>query len=247
MQLLLNMFLKLITINIEGSKHLDKVLAFLKKENPDVVCLQEVFAVDFPKIKNELKMEGKYFSTSNKASINKYTAQANGQEGVALLTRLPHDSIKGHYYVGKGDIPLFTDPYAKDRVLVHSTIESQEKKYTIGTTHFTWTPDGQPDKKQWQAFHSLMNYIKKFDNFVLCGDLNAPRGREMFAEFTKYFTDHLPLEINSTLDPKLHKAGHLELVVDTIFSTSYYTVHNIKTAEGISDHKAIIGEITEAR
>jgi len=237
------MSIKLVTINIEGSKHLDKVIPFLKKENPDVICLQDIFAVDFLKIKDQSKISGSFFAACNKIDKNKYNSQTNGEEGVAYLTNLSHNPIKGFYYVGKGTKPKFTDPYSKDRVLVFSTVEKEGKKYTIGTTHFYWTPDGHPNKEQWQAFHSLINHVKKFDEFILCGDFNAPRGREIFSEFNKHFIDHLPLKITSTLDPKLHKAGHLNLVIDTIFSTPHYKVNNIQTIEGISDHKAIIGEI----
>ncbi len=40
--------MKLISINIEINRHYDTVLNFLKKEKPDVVCLQEVLEDDLP-------------------------------------------------------------------------------------------------------------------------------------------------------------------------------------------------------
>ena len=53
--------MKLISLNIEGDKHLDdKILPFFDKEKPDVLCLQEVFAKDIQKICQRTGLE-KYF------------------------------------------------------------------------------------------------------------------------------------------------------------------------------------------
>ena len=50
--------LKLISLNIEGDKHIPQVLAFFKREQPEIICLQEVFLPDFKMFKKELGMEG---------------------------------------------------------------------------------------------------------------------------------------------------------------------------------------------
>ncbi len=241
------MAIKLLTLNIEGSKHLDKVVPFFKQENADIVCLQEVFKVDFPKIKKELNMQGKLFPGTNIIKPNKFADQLHGLKGVAYLTRLKHSSIEPYYYMGDNKIKEFVDPYLVNRILVYSVLDINKQKYIVGTTHFPWTPDGKSSKQQWQAFNSLMAFIKKFDGFILCGDFNAPRGGDIFSAFTEYFTDSLPQNITSTLDPALHRKGdRLQLVVDTIFHTSNYEVNQVRVVEGVSDHKAIIGEISTA-
>lgn len=38
--------MKLISLNIEGHKHIDRQLPFFEIEAPDVLCLQEVFEPD---------------------------------------------------------------------------------------------------------------------------------------------------------------------------------------------------------
>ena len=42
--------MKLITVNIEGNKHLLDIGNLIAVEQPDVLCLQEVFATDLPAI-----------------------------------------------------------------------------------------------------------------------------------------------------------------------------------------------------
>ena len=58
--------LKLISINIEMDRHLDLIQSFLKKEKPDVVCLQEVLKSDFPKLGEKFGMTGVF------ANMGKY-------------------------------------------------------------------------------------------------------------------------------------------------------------------------------
>ncbi len=237
------MTLKIITLNIEGSKHLNKVLPFLKDQSADVICLQEVFDFDFPKIKNYLGMDGSFYPMSNRTNPNTSYGQYGGKWGVCILTNLPHDDIKGKYYVGTGETPIFGKDENDDRVLVHTTVEKDNEKYTITTTHFYLTLDGMPTKEQWDAFNSLLKILKSLNEIILCGDFNAPRGRPMFKEFEKYYKDNLPLEIDSTIDTKYHKVKTLKLVVDTFFTTEKYMVSEMNVFDGLSDHKALVAKI----
>ena len=50
--------LKLVSTNIEGNRHLDKILPFLQKSKADVICLQEVYLPDFLMLKKMLGMRG---------------------------------------------------------------------------------------------------------------------------------------------------------------------------------------------
>jgi len=235
--------IKLITLNIEGRKHLKRVIPFLEEENADVICLQEVFERDYLEIKNKLNLNGSYSPMSNRTTPNKYYDQLFGKWGVCLLTKLKEFEIEEYYYRGKGDSPQFHNIWSDDRVLVYGTFKKNDKKYLIGTTHFCFTPDGQADNDQRKYFKKLISFLKKFNNFILAGDFNAPRGREIFTKFTKYFKDNLPKETTSTLDTKYHQMKNLRLVVDTIFTKGTYSVENIKLIKGLSDHKALVGKI----
>ena len=236
------MSIKLLTLNIEGSKHLDLVIPFIKKEKPEVVCLQEVFEIDFPRIKKELEIGGQFFPTTNKDNP-KYTDQPNGYEGIAFFTNLEHTSIKSHCYSGKGYIQSFKDAESREYTLVYSIVNKDGKDYTIGTTHFTWTPDGKQTKQQLDDLKKLINFIDRFNSLILCGDFNAPRGGETFSNFTKHLKDNLPKNITSTIDIKIHNKVKKDMAVDNIFSKGAYNVSNVKVIDGVRDHKAIIGEI----
>ncbi|HEY5810705.1 MAG TPA: endonuclease/exonuclease/phosphatase family protein, partial [Povalibacter sp.] len=91
----------------------------------------------------------------------------------------------------------------------------------------------------------LKRALAAYPDYVLCGDFNAPRGRPLFSLFTDELglTDHLPPTVTTTIDPQLHRAGALQLVVDTIFSTPHYQVEDVQVLEGISDHKGILATL----
>ncbi len=56
--------MKLISLNIELNRHHELVLPFLKSQNADVVCLQELLEEDFEMYKRELGMNGVYRALS---------------------------------------------------------------------------------------------------------------------------------------------------------------------------------------
>ncbi len=123
------------------------------------------------------------------------------------------------------------------------------RTYRIGVTHFTWSTNGDITDEQRADFARLKRVLSEFPDYLLCGDFNAPRGREMFAIFQDELglEDHLPPHVRSTLDPVLHRVGHLQLAVDTIFATPEYRVTGVEVLEGVSDHKALLATVELAQ
>ena len=66
----------------------------------------------------------------------------------------------------------------------------------------------------------------------------------MFARIAKKYKDNIPPHYVTSLDRKLHRAGHLELMVDGLFSTSEYLLDHVELRSGVSDHCAIIAELS---
>ena len=168
------------------------------------------------------------------------------EQGTVMLTNLPNNGFREYYFRPKNVI-VFTDFTKVARGMIVSTIEHEGKKFNIGTTHYAWTPDGQIDDDQRKDFVKLMEVANKYDEFLICGDFNAPRGREMFSMFTDHFKDNLPKDVVSTIDENIHKKKGLSLAVDSIFTTPGYKVSDVKVVDGVSDHKAIVGFLEWAK
>lgn len=236
--------LKLITLNVEGDLHLQTVLPFLESQNAEVVCLQEVFEVDMPLFEKVIGAKGVFVPMVNVSEPNKYGQGLRGKRGVAYFTTLEHAPVQAEYFKGDGSVPVFTHPYDNQHAFVFSSVLKDGVEYIIATTHFTWSPDGQLSSEQDRDFISLKKIIERFPDLVLCGDFNAPRGRQLFSWFEELLIDNLPAHYVTTLDTAKHRKGALELVVDTIFTRGKYTAKNVFLVDGVSDHMAVVGEVS---
>ncbi|MDO8620294.1 MAG: endonuclease/exonuclease/phosphatase family protein [bacterium] len=239
--------LKLISLNIEMDKHLPQVLPFLEREQPDVVCLQEVFEKDMELFQNTLGMRGDFVSVSivdlkyvEGVLVHDEELAKKGPQGIAVFTKLPVHSEGVRYYHGEpGEVPRHSRDY--HRFLLWREVEKDGAHFTLGTTHFTWTPDGSASPEQHKDIQALFTILEEFPEVAFCGDFNAPRGGEIWGLMAKRYTDTIPLLYDSSIDPEFHRAKGLRRLVDGLFCTSGYRASEVRLVEGVSDHKAIVG------
>jgi len=242
------MSFKLVTLNIEGNRHLPEVKAFLQREQPDIICLQEVFEVHVAELADAVGMQPLYTPMSN-VTTGSIHADPFGYWGLLQLVspRCEIQMQKAEYYVGDRDnIPIFFEnenPNSINRAILWSTITKDQEELTVATTHFTWSPKGATTEEQLRDFAALQAITQALPPHMLCGDFNAPRGKEIFSALSKIYTDNIPAEVTSTLDENLHKAGKIEFVVDGYFSSPGISGQNVRVIDGVSDHCAIVGEI----
>lgn len=238
----INNSLKIVCLNIERDKHYDRIVAFLKKEKPDVVLMQEVFIKDMPYFEEKLNMKGRY------SILNSFQGVENSESGLVTLSALPITQEKRLYYRGEEANPPtirigFHEGHMIARSLLLTEFVKDNQSYTIINTHFTWTPDGHPSFKQYEDIDKMMTFLKEIPRFILCGDFNAPRGGEIFDKISHHYKDNIPSHITTTIDGNLHKAGELNLVVDGIFTTPQYLVQNVQVVPGLSDHCALMAQV----
>ena len=254
--------MKLISINIEGQLHVDAVRELLTKEQPDVIAFQEVFENDYEHFKEVLHMEGVFMPMARMAP---YRSLASGiivsredmkQIGVAILSRTSIQKTYTHYYIGQSDtVPYFKKSEHPDDVPNTSNflvlgIETMvgDSQYRIFTTHMPVTKDGESAPFQEESVDTILAFLEGFDEFVFCGDLNAPRGREAFDRFAAKYRDAIPAHYPTSLDLKLHRVPHLvsAYMVDGLFLTPGYDTKNVYLQDGVSDHMAIVADIVQS-
>lgn len=244
------MSIKLISLNIEGNKHLDdRVLPFLLARKPEVITLQEVFLSDVPKIEEALGMNGIFIPMADVNYENEHLP-ARGLWGILHLTKLNAVEASYQYYYGiEDEIPKFfanQDPNSMNRVLVWQVVEKEGQFYRFATTHFTWSKDGQTIDLQKQTYQSMNEILKTFPDVVLTGDFNAPRGREIFTSLSETYTDNIPQDIITTIDNNLHKAkANIQFVVDGCFTSGEYKASEVEVVDGVSDHMAVVATISK--
>ena len=246
--------LKLISLNIERSKHLDVVLPFLEREQPDVVCIQELLQHNASRIATVLGAIDFIFTPMSRLKFG----VPGTLSGTGIFSRIALAARAEEYYVGQaGTIPesratellTYNDEY---RAIAWVDVEKNGAVFRIATTHFTWTPDGSANDEQRRDMRNLMQALGTMGEFVLGGDFNAPRGGEIFSMLSSAYTDNIPPQYKTSLDLTLHRAarerGH-ELenkMVDGLFSTPAYTVSGVRLVGGVSDHMAVVATVSKS-
>ncbi len=247
--------MKLISLNIELNKHRDKVLSFLKKENPDVICLQEILEEDFPIYKKDLEMEGVlemwYLMNFIKDS---HHAKLNGQKhGVAIFAKRILSSGFIYYNGSKENINESTNEFPLDKPIQDNNVllwieteNDKREKFKFMTTHLPVTKNGDTTDYQLEIVSKLLKKLEEIPEFILCGDTNAPRGKEAFSLLANKYKDNIPEEYQTSLDQNLHRVKGLMYMVDGLFTTPGYKAENVKLIDGVSDHMAIVADIEKS-
>lgn len=242
--------MKLISLNIELSRHHDLVLPFLKSEKADVVCLQELLEEDFEMYKRELGMNGVHLVLSY-ITDNNHVESRGKREGIAIFSKNIMDSGFVFHVGEKEDVDRPFDEYIsheniiKNRAFIWADIKNDDEVFRIVTTHLTITRNGEVTPVQLEDNKRFIANVKKLDEFVLCGDTNAPRGHGAYEEISKEFKDNIPTKYTSSLDKDLHRAKGVEYMVDCLFTTPRYEAMVVELRGGLSDHMAVIADINK--
>ncbi len=238
--------MKLISLNIELNKHLDLIFPFLQKEKPDVLCLQEVLEEDIPKIQELLNYDV-IFKPCSYATNEYYLAQRGKRLGVAIFAKKINSS-GFDYYVGKEE--NINKPFSeynkedKNKVVVWVDIfDEKNNLFKIATTHLPVTDAGESTPYQLMTAESLLKSLEKFDEIILCGDMNAPRGNKTFTLLNSKYADNIPFEYKTSIDQNIHRVHGLMYMVDCLFTTPAYKTSDVKLVDGLSDHMAIVANI----
>lgn len=238
--------LRVISVNIEYDKHLDRVLPFLKTEKWDVLFINELLATDVPKFEDALN-EDCFF-----VPMMRYQRPYGMIPfGHGVFSRVPIVCRDEQYSGPLGEIVDFIEGTGEERLktcknfLIVSEANKDGVTYKLGLTHFPWTPDGEADNIQRACGKALLEIIQREGEMVLFGDFNAPRGKEIFSMFANKLKDNIPVQYETSLDENLHRAGKLTLMVDGCFTTPAYMARDVDLRFGVSDHAAVLATISK--
>ncbi len=242
----------LVSVNIERSKHLDRVIPFLQSRTPDVACFQELCEADIETIMAACGAQSVHFSPMSRTIDLDNSASV---QGPCIMSKYPMLMSRTATYAGDdsripearvGDQSTYdTANYA----LLTADIAIQSDTVRVCTTHFLWSPRGSVTEKQRVGMRGLVKELEQSGDFVLTGDFNAPRGGEMFNELASRWKDNIPLQYKTSIDVELHRAGKTHAdelatkMVDGLFTTPYYEASEVTLVSGVSDHCAVVADI----
>ena len=244
--------MKLISSNIEGSKHLDRILPFIIKESPDVLCLQEVFKMDLHHFE-------KLGYKCHFLPLTIFMRDGESREhGIALCSKTEITNSDSMYYLDfETTLPTHDPKNIPETVhygLLHGNIMCGDDTFLCATTHFTWTAHGsRPSLAQTESLTRLFNYTDALKSHVLCGDFNIPRHESvLYTQLAEHYSDNVPLQYTSSLDKNIHHLGKdsekdflfSSFMVDYVFTKPPYKATDVRLEFGLSDHAAIVATIS---
>ena len=245
--------MKIVSLNVEGISRYELTLPFLESSRADVICLQEAT----PLYEESLGKLG--YKVEFLPSCTKTVGTDTFVDGILIASKHKASFATHRYFVfPEQDLPSENRHSTSERNgrhcgLILATVQYNATAYLIGTTHFTWTPDGhKPNEAQQTDMVSFLNYTKKQSPHIMLGDFNIPRGHNhLYEKLTTIYTDAVPPNYQTSLDKELHRCGtdpsknHLfeKFMVDYIFTQSPYRAENVSLKFGLSDHAAIIADV----
>lgn len=237
---------KLVSLNVEGAKHLDRIMPFLAKENPDVVALLEA-----PDFLSEMLADLGYHTTFAPMMLRTQEGQTF-QEGVLFASRRAHVADTHYYYRANPEIMHFVK-HDKRSTISHVAVHAEIDGAHFVATHFTWNKSGETaDLHQKNDMRALLAYLETLPPHTLCGDMNIPRKEnELYDLLCEHYTDTIPDAYFSSLDRDLHRAGNDpelsklfdRFMVDYVFTQSNYAASDVRLEFGVSDHAAVVAHV----
>ena len=244
--------IKLVSVNMEGMRHTDRILGLLEREQPECVALQEApesFAITLTKL-------GYHTAFAKMQSRKGEVLETD--EGIMIASKYPFIHHTEYYHhMATNEVPYLYEGWIMDSSFPYlfATITlPNQKTISIATTHAPVTNDGHSDNNQTTAIMRLLDIIGNEIPHVLCGDFNMPRGvNTLYQNLMAHYTDTIPPEYTSSLDRNLHRSGKSTTLnapifdiymVDYIFTKAPYHADTVRLEFGVSDHAAVIGNIS---
>jgi len=244
------MRLKVIQLNMWHGVFLDRVIDFIKKENPDVVLLQEVTLGGgdqkelgrgdcYERLSESLEMESVFGPQWSCIGKVKYL------KGQAIFTKRQIKWFGGYYYHGYLSIVKQIEAGVKPVGLMLSAgIEVDGRIIDFVNIHYLWSLHPEINKAQLAAVEELNNALSGKTELIVTGDFNVTDDSAVYNRLIEGgLIDDRPEMTANTLHPSIHKIkGSKKLAVDYIFHKG----EKIRLKESripevaISDHLPIV-------
>ena len=238
---------KVINRNYDGGVNAKAFADFINKENPDIICVQELT----DKYQNKLMSLIPHYNSTGENRFNKKSIwYSHFGEKNAIITNL--EIIKTKTYslskninkIGKRSL-LSIFP----RIATVTTLTKEKRKFTVINTHL----DHLTNTSRKKQLIYLKQIIELNNNYhiILTGDFNLNKDNKLFQEFVKYMQKHncklIHINENTFKPPvNLFKLSYNCKTPDHIFIPNDFNIESIKIVDNnLSDHKLIKVKIKE--
>lgn len=211
---------------------LDTFVDIIKKQNPDILALQEV---DVKTRRSGVSID-EASEIGNRTGMHAYFGKAiafdGGEYGVGILSKYPVDTIQLYRLPSIGD--------AEARVLLVANIRVEDQTIAFACTHLDAGESDDIRLLQVKTIGEIQKGIKY--PLVLAGDLNAEAGGPVISYIDKIFTRSCTSNCPLTI-PNDKPVSTIDYV--TYRSTDHFKVisHKVLNETYASDHLPLVAEL----
>lgn len=251
------MKIKILALNIWGGELLGNVINFIRKEDPDIVLLQEVND-------GENNLDFKYKSLSiireklNFPFVSFRPLFLNVRSGI----KIPNgNAILSRFPIKTSSIIFFDIPFGEFKLedkntrraenqfipmgMLKASIEIDRKGFNVYNIHGIWGFDGKDNARRLEMSETIINEIKDKDNVILAGDFNLNPNTETIKNIEVYLQNVFRNSLISTFNMK-HKniPGYATAVVDMVLVSKHFQIINHYMSNvDVSDHMPLVCEL----
>jgi endonuclease/exonuclease/phosphatase family metal-dependent hydrolase len=164
---------------LDGQVDLERIAELIRRENADLVALQEVDKGVARTARRDLSAELAALTGLTAVFSNNFHFQG-GEYGNAILTKFPVTQWHNHHYqmlrVGE------------QRGLLQATLNIRGREILLLNTHIDYRGD---DAERWMNVAEIESVIRQHPNhlIILCGDFNDTPGSRVHARLSETFSD----------------------------------------------------------
>lgn len=246
------MGMKIMQINIWAGRMARGLVRYIEKEQPDIICMQEVFGADFSvptpdrmfdilsRLKEASGLEHEYFSRRYSIDVIGKTAPY----GNAILSRFPFVSTRVAQIENEIIEHMDTPDEVRNIINVQIvTVNIDGEIWTIANHHghHEYDPDGNDDSVA--AMRRVADELQNVEGpLVLCGDLNVRPKSPAMRVFDNWLDD---IVVHSDARTTLARINvDRDIVCDHLLINDKVVVKSFKVDNVIiSDHYPLVAEL----
>lgn len=249
------MKIKVLNLNIFQGNFLNEAIEFIKQQDADIVCLQEVYDGVEPDLEDKYRtlsilksrLDYQYYDFAP-ATIDVYPF-GKVPQGNLIISKLPIIRSEVKFFSGSLSERDPDDPKTwpvTPRNLQSAAVDLPEGELNIFNLQGVWDLDGDNFSSQRQAMtETIIEAVKDKQRTVLAGDTNAtPNGRAI-KDIKEHLEDVFGDSLVSTFNMKQKtNPGYATAVVDFIFvSRDIKVIERSCPNVDISDHLPLVATL----
>ena len=246
------MTLKILSLNLwEGGILWDNIVKLLKREDPDIMCLQEAFnakpsaPLQFQTVSRMRELLPLHYHTYA-PELYEIRPEGEGDTGNLLISKYPiaHSEtifLHGEYQkITRPDTIEFSHyPKNMQCALIHLP---NNRELHIHNVHGIWGLDGSDSPERLRMSRIITTHVGDKQNIIVAGDFNLKPDTQTISAIEQKLTNVFKGAMSSSFNMK-HKTnpGYATAVVDMVFASPDVAIVDKKILEDdVSDHKGLL-------